>query len=113
MPKKVINLSRESAAERQILDYLNSLPNTKAVKWSQEGRQKGNPDILCSHHGMMILIETKQVGKVQSLLQSVTMDEWRATGVITCVATELDHVKPMMEDIMRERSKIIEELEGK
>ena len=112
MPK-IINLSKEATTEKNVLRYLNGLPYTKAVKWSQEGRQKGNPDIICCHHGIMILIELKREGEVQELLQIVTMDEWKAVGCITCVATKLEHVKAMMDHIMLEESIMMDELNEK
>ena len=110
---KVTNLSAEATVERNVLKYLNNLPGTKAVKWSQEGRQKGNPDIICSHFGMMVLIEMKKEGEKQELLQVVTMEEWAKTGAITLVATRLEHVKELMELLIQERSNAIMELEEK
>lgn len=106
----MINLSKEATIERNIIAYLNNLPMTKAVKWSQEGRSKGHPDIICCHSGLMILIEVKRPGKVQDMLQEVTMDEWRRVGVITAVVTEVGHVVSMMESIMREEQKMREEM---
>lgn len=102
----VADLSFESTLERNALKFLNRLPRTKAVKWSQNGRQKGNPDIICVHNGLCILIEVKRPGEPQTLLQKVTMEEWKEVGTITLV---MDHIKPLqdlMNMILREEGMI-------
>lgn len=102
----MLNLSKEATVERNVLNYLNSLPGTKATKWPQEGRTKGHPDILCVHNGVTIMIEMKRPGKEQTMLQATTMSEWIHVGVIGAVAKTLDHVKDMMNTIIEEEAKI-------
>lgn len=109
MAKGITNLSLESTIERNILKYLNSLPRTKAVKWSQEGRQKGMPDIICCHNGILILIEVKQPGQVPTLLQQVTMDTWVSVGAIGMVVTNVDQVKRNLSYILGVEDDIIKE----
>jgi len=93
----------ESTIEGNILKYLNGLPHTKAVKWSQDGRQQGNPDIICGHRGLMLLFEVKRPGENPSLLQSTTIQEWREAGVIAEVVYSVDDVKRTMEMVGRVR----------
>lgn len=109
MSKGITNLSLESTIERNILKYLNSIPDTKAVKWSQEGRQKGMPDIICCHNGIMILIEVKQPGEVQTMLQQVTMQSWVAVGAIGIVVSSVDHVKRSLSYILDVEQEIADE----
>jgi hypothetical protein len=58
---------------------------------------------------MMILIEVKKEGEKQTPLQEVTMNDWVRSGAIGMVATKLEHIKGMMEKIMKERINLIEE----
>ena len=94
-------ISFESTIEKNILKYLNSLHNCKAVKWSQNGRQKGNPDIICAWNGIMFLFEVKRPGEFPTRLQQATIDEWRAVKVTAVVVHSAQEVKDIMDEVMR------------
>lgn len=87
----------ERQIQKNILKYLNSLPNTRAVKWSQNGRQKGNPDILCCINGRLVLFEVKRplLGKA-TLLQRETIKKWKEAGAISEIVESVDDVRDIL-----------------
>lgn len=94
------NKQLETSIEHSIIRYINSLPKCKAVKWSQDGRQRGNPDIIASIRGWMLLIEVKQPGSMPSKLQEMTMRTWRVTGTHVIWADHLEHVKKYIDNML-------------
>ncbi len=83
----------EHSIERSILSYLNGLDGVKAVKWSQDGRQRGNPDIIACVHGRLLLIEVKRPGERPDKLQTATMVDWWSAGAVVMWASNLEDVK--------------------
>ena len=90
----------EKAIERGILQFLNTqVPKVykakcRAVKWTQHGRQRGNPDIICAVEGRLFLFEVKKPeGGRLTKLQEATMKEWRNAGVVAEVVVSLEDVK--------------------
>jgi len=93
----LVDMALEHTIEKNILAYLNKIKGVKAAKWPQDGRQKGNPDIICSYYGKMFLFEVKQPGEEQSKLQVETAEEWKRSGVIVNTVTSLGEVKSIIE----------------
>lgn len=87
----------EKTIQTNIIRYLNSLPNTKAVKWGQDGRQKGNPDVLCCQDGQIYLFEVKrpEVGKLTEL-QIATIKAWRKVGAVAYVVESVEDVQVVL-----------------
>lgn len=94
------NKQLETSIEQSIIKYINNLPKCKAVKWSQDGRQRGNPDIIASIRGHMLLIEVKQPGSTPSKLQEMTMRTWQATGAHVIWVDHLECVKRYIDDML-------------
>ena len=61
-------MNTEQKIQKQILDYLSSLPNTYAVKIISANRS-GIPDILACHQGHFYAFEVKRQGGVIAPLQ--------------------------------------------
>lgn len=116
-------IPRESTIVDRILKYLNGLPGCIARKrhGSAYGL-KGEPDIYVIISVMRwresvpgqftgkftsemvplhAEIEVKRPGKEPTLLQQKRLDQYRALGVPTLVATSLDEVKAFIEEIQR------------
>lgn len=90
----------EKTIESNIIKYLNTkapkdfnIP-IRAVKWSQNGRQRGNPDIICSCDGYLFLFEVKrpQIGKLTDL-QAATIKSWQASNAVAVVVTSIEEVQ--------------------
>lgn len=104
------NIPLEKTIEKNILKYLNEvLPGStyyhcRAVKWSQNGRQRGNPDIICSIDGRLFLFEVKrpEVGKITEL-QAATMELWRKSGAVVEVVRSVDDVREIIRQNCRWR----------
>lgn len=87
----------ERTIQTNVIDYLNSLPNTRAIKWIQDGRQEGNPDVFCVSDGQAYLFETKQPGRKLEELQEITMMYWERAGAVCARIDHVSQVKEIME----------------
>lgn len=93
----------EKTIEKNIIKFLNLKAGEmlkkpiRAVKWSQSGRQRGNPDIICCIDGKLFLFEVKRpiIGKVTDL-QLFTINLWRESGAICEVVTSVEEVKEIL-----------------
>jgi hypothetical protein len=91
-------MAKESAIQKAIKDYLNSLPYVRAV--NVHGGKYGNngePDIDCSFRGRTVKIEVKKPGEKPKPIQQRVMNMWRKTGAIVFVATSKEEVKEKLE----------------
>ena len=94
----------EKTIEKSILKFLNEEApkiydaHCRAVKWSQNGRQRGNPDIICSIDGFLFLFEVKrpEVGKITEL-QAATMELWRKSGAKGYFVESVECVKEILD----------------
>ncbi len=91
---------RESAIDKQILGYINSLPNGRAVKLVALGQGRGEPDIIATINGRSAFLETKTpIGKLTAIQRHV-LSEWRKAGAVAIVATSLDDAKRQLQEIL-------------
>lgn len=87
----------ERTIRTNIVHYLNGLPDTKAKVWNQDGRQKGNPDIVCCQNGKLFLFEVKrpEMGRTTSL-QEATHAQWRKSGAQVHIVHSIEEVALIM-----------------
>jgi Holliday junction resolvase len=99
-------MPKESTIQKKILDYLNNLPNCKAVNnhgsaWQESGR----PDIFACYHGRFLALEVKKNEKEKpTKLQLHELKKWEEAGAISAVVRSLEEVKQII--------KILEESEN-
>ena len=81
-----------------ILNYLNSLPNTKAI--NTHGSvffERGTPDILGAINGRMLVLEAKRSTKERARkIQEWRLAEWRQAGAIIGVVSSVEEVKKIL-----------------
>lgn len=88
----------ESILQRQILHYLNALPNCKAVK-VMKANEEGMPDIFCCYRGTMIAIEVKaseedaRVSREHQKRQAMQLEQWGEAGAFTMYAWDVEQVE--------------------
>ena len=88
----------EKTITRNIIKYLNTLPNCYARKVHGGRYQSGFPDIVCCRGGVAIFIEVKRpgIGKLTKL-QKLELKKWNDAGAITIVAYSVDDVKKIIQ----------------
>jgi hypothetical protein len=90
----------ESEITRTALEWLNSLPRTKARKVHQGSMTGGGePDIDACSHGRSVKIEMKRPGEEPSPRQHRRMQEWQRCGALVGWATSLAEVMELMEHV--------------
>lgn len=88
----------ETTFKNWTLKYLNSLPNTRAIKLhGSQFSSTGEPDIFCACKGQAILFELKVKGNSATDIQVHRMMQWQKAGAVTVVAYTRDDVKNTME----------------
>ena len=90
---------KESTLVRQILDYLNNLPQCKAIKiHGSRFQEAGTPDILCCKDGKTVFIECK-IGKEKvTPIQELRLKQWQDAGASCLVAYSLEDVSSIQND---------------
>lgn len=84
---------KESTISRSIIDYLNLMPNTRAIKMHSGRHQgRGEPDIVACIDGQMVCIETKRPGEHPTMIQLHKGRLWTAAGALWVEATNLGDV---------------------
>jgi hypothetical protein len=87
-------MATEANRVRQILHFLNSLDNCKAIKLhGNRFVESGTPDILCCYDGACWLFEVKLEGKEPSSIQRLRIAEWRVAGAQVRLVHNLHEVK--------------------
>jgi len=88
---------KESRLQANIIQWLNTLPNTKAINiHGNQFMEAGTPDIFCVRNGQAYLFEVKiPAGKV-SRIQEHRIAQWRTAGATAQVVRSLDEVKETM-----------------
>jgi len=87
---------KESALQKQIMQYLNALPGCKAVKYpAGYYSRSGTPDILCCVEGQFIAIEVK-TNTGLTLIQEKELCSWEASGAKVLVARSIEDVKDLL-----------------
>jgi hypothetical protein len=85
---------KEKDLQKQIRDYLNTLPQTFAFKVEQRpGMARGCSDILFCHQGKFGAIECKMPGKKPTPHQERFLSKVLEAGGIAIVAYSLDQLK--------------------
>ena len=85
----------ESQIQRQILKYLNSLPN--CVAWKiQSGNERGIPDVLACYRGCFVGIEVKCPGLNPTPIQRAQMDRVVAADGVAATARCVDDVRGVL-----------------
>ena len=98
---KIAKAIVESILQRQILHYLNALPNCKAVK-VMKANEEGNPDIFCCYRGVFIALEVKASEKdyrdapENQKRQAMQLIQWHSAGAVTAYVWELYQVKELI-----------------
>ncbi len=86
---------RESAIQKKILGYLNSLEECWNVKTIATNKP-GTPDILCCYQGQFIAIEVKAKDGKVSALQKFQIKQLKKAGAITIIAYSLQDIKDIL-----------------
>lgn len=86
----------ENTLDRNILSYLNSLPECYARKTHGNQFSSGWLDIMACHKGRTIVIENKTRRKKPTPLQAAEMQKWAKAGALTLVAWKLEDVSEVV-----------------
>lgn len=89
---------KESAIQRAILDYLNSLPSCYAVNnhgsaWQGAGR----PDIFACYRGQFLALEVKTENGHLTKLQQYELNKWNSAGAKAGVVRSVEDVKKLLD----------------
>lgn len=85
---------KESTIQRQILNYLNSLPSCKAYNMHGNAWQgAGRPDIIACYKGQFLAWEIKTEIGEPTRLQIHELAKWQEAGAFTTVIRSLDQAK--------------------
>lgn len=78
-----------------ILEYINSLPNAKAVNiHGSIFSERGTPDIIGCINGTMVAFECKRDGAEDlRKIQKWRLSEWLTAGAVVGGVSDLEHVK--------------------
>ena len=78
-----------------ILEYINSLPNAKAVNiHGSIFSERGTPDIIGCINGTMVAFECKRDGTEDlRKIQKWRLSEWLTAGAVVGGVSDLEHVK--------------------
>jgi hypothetical protein len=87
----------EKTIVKNILKFLNSLPNTRAKKIPGTQYSSGWPDIISVTDGTVVFIEVKRpkVGRITPL-QQAELAAWAGAGAVTMVATSVAEVEDVL-----------------
>ena len=91
-------MNTEQQIQKQILDYLSSLPNTYAVKIISANRS-GIPDILTCHQGHFYAFEVKRQGGVIAPLQLYNQQLIQQAGGTALIVDNLPIVQSIFQPI--------------
>ena len=87
----------ETEFKKEVLEYLNSLPRTKAIKLRGSiYMERGTPDILCVHKGVPIFLELKVGKNVASKMQERQIKEWQSSGARAMVIRNMNQLEQLI-----------------
>lgn len=83
---------------KPILDYLNSLPNSKAINvHGGVYTERGTPDIIGCVNGRLVAFECKRTANEEpTKIQSWRLSEWIAAGAVVGGVSDLWHVQMIL-----------------
>lgn len=90
---------RESAIQRQILEWLSQQEGVAVIKLITANRA-GYPDVLCCANGRFVSLEVKQEGGRVSPLQLRRIAEIRGAGGCAEVVRSLEDTKKIVEPLL-------------
>lgn len=80
-----------------ILNYLNSLPNSKAINiHGSIYTERGTPDIIGCVNGKLVAFECKKDGEIPTKIQNWRLSEWIAAKAVVGAVSELWHVQMIL-----------------
>lgn len=84
-----------SSVVTPILDYINSLPNAKAINiHGSVFSERGTPDVIGCINGTMVAFECKRDDTEElRKIQMWRLSEWLAAGAVVGGVSDLGHVK--------------------
>lgn len=89
----------EKTRQRNILKYLNAVPNCIAENRTQTGYGiKGGADILGCINGRHFELEVKQPGQKLSILQDQWIKRWAKTGAIAGRVEDVASMREVFRD---------------
>ena len=93
---------RESAIQRQILEWLSQQESIAVIKLITANRA-GFPDVLCCVNGRFVSLEVKQEGGRVSPLQLRRIAEIREAGGCAEVVRSLEDTKKIVEPLLEKK----------
>jgi len=88
---------KEKNIVKPIVEYLNSLPNCKAIKLHGSVYTiRGTPDVICCYRGHTILIEAKTPDGSRSESQKYQMELWQEADATVAVCRSVKEVKSLI-----------------
>ena len=95
----------ESRLTKKILDVLNRIPRTKAIKLhGSRYSVAGTPDLLVVSDGKALLLEVKTASGRTTPIQDVQLRQWRDAGALVATVRSVDDavdvvLAPTVEDV--------------
>ena len=89
---------KESTIQSEILEYLNNLPNCKAINNHTGGFDRtGEPDIYACLSGQFIALEVKKPGENPTKIQEKRLREWEDAKGVAGVVTSIQDVRIILD----------------
>jgi hypothetical protein len=84
-----------SSVVEPILDYLNSLPNSKAINiHGSVFSERGTPDVIGCINGRLVAFECKRSEDEEPTpIQKWRLSEWIVAGAVVGAVSDVFHVK--------------------
>lgn len=91
-------MALESSIQKKIIDYINSLPESRAENVSGNAQQSGRADINACIKGRTFKIEVKTEDtsygrKGATEKQRIYLEKWAKAGAVSCVVYNVEDVK--------------------
>ena len=91
-------MARESRLQAQIIRYLHTIPQCRAISLNQDELQSGEPDILCVYKGLAHFFEVKVGRGEPTTLQLETLKKWLHTRAVCAVVSSVDDVRRHLQE---------------
>ena len=88
----------ESRIQTNCINWYKRTYPTNYIKKNEQVVKSGDPDIFICHYGVFVAIEMKQVGKSPTKLQTLKLEQIRASGGYVGVAHSLQEFKDIIEE---------------
>jgi hypothetical protein len=96
----VTTAPRESTIVKNVIAYINSLPESRAEK--THGTAYGHPrvDVTGAIRGRRLEIEVKVPGEKPTARQLLCLRNWGKAGAITGVVTSVDDLRSLLDEVL-------------